>query len=489
MAEDEPIFHIEKPPFSRSQLAKSPRSSYGGMESGDNGIQEKSRFLEKNVADEKADESALLVIPKDRFHQCYIIMYLLGFGSLMPSNFFFTANDYFRAKLESRPDLQITFQNYFSVAVMVPNIFMMLVNIFVLYRYNRILRLNLSIATTLLLFVFTAAFVLVDTKHWTGKFFAITLTTVVVLSIFCGILQGSVFGFAGMLPPAYTRAVMGGQGLCGLFAAVASIVSKLGHRDVYKSAFAYFIIASFVLLICFIAVIILFRLEFVKYYTREKIYKCTSKGDESKHEHSPDFVNEDASGKMMQDVKIEKCSGINSFRIVMKKIFPMAFSAVMMFLVTLACYPAITSRIVSVNEKKTRWTAEFFVPVTCFLFFNIGDYFGRSLPGFFQFPKKHWPKWILPLISVLRLLFIPIFIFCNAQPRTLFVVFNHDAFPSIFILLFSVTNGYFVSLAMMYGSSAVEAEHAELAGTIMGCSLSIGLGLGALSSFLVTSFI
>ena len=66
MAEDEPIFHIEKPPFSRSQLAKSPRSSYGGMESGDNGIQEKSRFLEKNVADEKADESALLVIPKDR---------------------------------------------------------------------------------------------------------------------------------------------------------------------------------------------------------------------------------------------------------------------------------------------------------------------------------------------------------------------------------------------------------------------------------------
>ena len=52
---------------------------------------------------------------------------------------------------------------------------------------------------------------LVDTKHWTGKFFAITLTTVVVLSIFCGILQGSVFGFAGMLPPAYTRAVMGGQ--------------------------------------------------------------------------------------------------------------------------------------------------------------------------------------------------------------------------------------------------------------------------------------
>ena len=71
--------------------------------------------------------------------------------------------------------------------------------------------MNLSIALTLLLFVFTAAFVLVDTKHWTGEFFTITLITVVVLSIFCGVLQGGVFGFAGMLPPAYTRAVMGGQ--------------------------------------------------------------------------------------------------------------------------------------------------------------------------------------------------------------------------------------------------------------------------------------
>jgi len=52
-----------------------------------------------------------------------------------------------------------------------------------------------------------------------------------------------------------------------------------------------------------------------------------------------------------------------------------------------------------------------------------------------------------------------------------------------------MTNGYFGSLAMMYGPSAVDSQNAELAGTIMACCLSIGLGLGALSSFLVTSFI
>ena len=66
MAEDQPIFHLEKPSFTRSLLAKSSTSSYGGMKNGDNDIQEKSLFLEKHVADEKADEIASLVIPEDR---------------------------------------------------------------------------------------------------------------------------------------------------------------------------------------------------------------------------------------------------------------------------------------------------------------------------------------------------------------------------------------------------------------------------------------
>ena len=66
-------------------------------------------------------------------------------------------------------------------------------------------------------------------------------------------------------------------------------------------------------------------------------------------------------------------------------------------------------------------------------------------------PKKNWPRWVLPVVCTSRLLFIPLFMFCNAQPRNFSVIFNHDAFPSIFMLLFSTTNGYFGSLAMMYG--------------------------------------
>lgn len=35
-----------------------------------------------------------------------------------------------------------------------------------------------------------------------------------LLAIACG--QGGVFGMAGQLPPVYTQAIMGGQGLAGL---------------------------------------------------------------------------------------------------------------------------------------------------------------------------------------------------------------------------------------------------------------------------------
>lgn len=38
-------------------------------------------------------------------------------------------------------------------------------------------------------------------------------------------------------------------------------------------------------------------------------------------------------------------------------------------------------------DKSTRWASTFFVPVGCFLLFNIGDYIGRTLAGIVQLPK------------------------------------------------------------------------------------------------------
>ena len=71
--------------------------------------------------------------------------------------------------------------------------------------------MKLAIVMTFFIFVLTTALVLVDTKDMTGEFFAVTITSVVVINIFSAILQGGLFGFGGMLPPKYTQAIMGGQ--------------------------------------------------------------------------------------------------------------------------------------------------------------------------------------------------------------------------------------------------------------------------------------
>eukprot|EP00794_Sanderia_malayensis_P017474 gene17474-19221_t len=355
-------------------------------------------------------------------------------------------------------------------------------------RFNRVVRMAIALICMFCLFVFTTVLVLLDTESWTTEFFVATIASVAFINMCSAILQGGLFGFAGMLPPRYTQAVMGGQGLGGLFAALASILSRIGHSDIYRSAFGYFLTASVVLIVCLAGLYIVFKLEFVKHHISRKKYTCTCKCDSKMHDHMKNFVNEDAF-ENIQILNPSKESSKPQYFQIFKKIFPAAFSVTMIFLVTLACFPALTSRIASAAKKKSDWTDKYFVSVTCFLLFNLGDYLGRSLAGFIQIPRKRWPKWILPAITLGRLLFIPLFMFCNVQPRNIIVLFNHDAFPIIFMLLFAMTCGYFGSIAMMYGPSYVEGQQAELAGTIMACGLSIGLGLGSAFSFLVTSFI
>jgi solute carrier family 29 (equilibrative nucleoside transporter), member 1/2/3 len=59
---------------------------------------------------------------------------------------------------------------------------------------------------------------------------------------------------------------------------------------------------------------------------------------------------------------------------------------------------------------------------------------------------------LLVIGGLLRVGLIPIFMFCNVQPRShLPVVFNHDAVPIVAMFVFALSNGYFGTLCMMYG--------------------------------------
>ncbi|KAL0180627.1 hypothetical protein M9458_023033, partial [Cirrhinus mrigala] len=59
---------------------------------------------------------------------------------------------------------------------------------------------------------------------------------------------------------------------------------------------------------------------------------------------------------------------------------------------------------------------------------------------------------LLPGLLVARVIFVPLFMLCNVQPRyNLPVYFSHDGWFIGFMILFAFSNGYLASLCMCFG--------------------------------------
>ncbi|KFM82721.1 Equilibrative nucleoside transporter 1, partial [Stegodyphus mimosarum] len=94
-----------------------------------------------------------------------------------------------------------------------------------------------------------------------------------------------------------------------------------------------------------------------------------------------------------------------------------------------------------------------------------------------------WRIHLLTLCSA-RVIFIPLFMLCNLQPRYhLPVIFDSDIYYISFITLLGFTNGYFIAVAMVMGIKSVNPLLQEMAGVVLSAFLGGGLMLGAFSSY------
>uniref|UniRef100_A0A3Q2QMH5 Solute carrier family 29 member 1 (Augustine blood group) n=1 Tax=Fundulus heteroclitus TaxID=8078 RepID=A0A3Q2QMH5_FUNHE len=163
-------------------------------------------------------------------------------------------------------------------------------------------------------------------------------------------------------------------------------------------------------------------------------------------------------------------------------IWVLALSVFFTFTVTIGTFPAITADTRSMLADGGSWEL-YFIPVSCFLLFNLCDWTGRSLTAVCMWPGKD--SLVLPVSVVARVVFVPLFMLCNVQPRLhLPVFFQHDGFFIAFMVLFAFSNGYLASLCMCYGPKNVLPHEAETAGAIMAFFLALGLASGAGISFL-----
>ncbi|XP_053160488.1 equilibrative nucleoside transporter 1 isoform X2 [Hemicordylus capensis] len=411
--------------------------------------------------------------PQDRYKAVWLIFFILGLGMLLPWNFFMTATLYFTSRLKESHNissadhlahanatgtggppltyLQSIFSNVMTLCAMLPLLVFTCLNSFIHQRIPQQVRILCSLVAIFLVFMVTAILVKVPMEPL--PFFIVTMVKIVFINSFGAILQGSLFGLAGLLPASYIAPIMSGQGLAGTFAALAMICAIASGSELETSAFGYFITACAVILLAIGSYVVLPRLDFFRYYSMKDKTEYRSHGNHCEIEAKVDLIKKDG----LNGVELKQLENgathtpnheISVFNI-FKKIWVMAMSVCLVFAVTIGVFPAVTVEVHSTIAGKTLW-AKYFTPVSCFLMFNVFDWAGRSLTAFCMWPGKD--SRLLPLMVIARVVFIPLFMLCNVQPRhNLPVVFAHDAWYIVFMIFFSISNGYLASLCMGFG--------------------------------------
>ncbi|KAM6939877.1 equilibrative nucleoside transporter 1-like [Xenentodon cancila] len=430
----------------------------------------------------------VLSSPKDKYFGVWWIFFMLGLGTLLPWNFFMTATMYFTSRLRDTPAedlaanqteaasdhrslLEAKFNNVMTLCAMLPLLLCTCLNSFLHSLIPQRLRVMGSLLIIMFIFMITAILVKVPLEPLV--FFSITMVKIVIINSFGAILQGSLFGMAGLLPASYTTPIMSGQGLAGTFAAFAMICAIASGSELQDAAFGYFITACVVIFLSVLSYILLPKLEFFQFH-QEKNKKQGS----HEEQNSVSLMNKETDQMEQHNISMMK---------IFKKIWVLAMSVCFTFTVTIGTFPAITADTRSTLSNGGSWDL-YFIPVCCFLLFNLCDWGGRSLTAAFMWPGND--SLILPMSIICRLGFIPLFMLCNVQPRlNLPVFFHHDCFFIIFMVFFAFSNGYLASLCMCYGPKKVLPHEAETAGTIMAFFLSLGLALGAAASFLFRALV
>ncbi|XP_026216606.1 equilibrative nucleoside transporter 2-like isoform X3 [Anabas testudineus] len=428
--------------------------------------------------------------PADRGQAVALIIFVLGLGTLLPWNFFITASQYFNGRLtvsnitsngtSHTQTKNYNYDSWMALLSQLPLLMFTLLNSFLYQWVSERIRVAVSMIIIFLLFSLTAA--LVQVPMLPDTFFSVTMATIWFINMFSAVLQGSMFGVVGLFPPRYSTLFMSGQGLAGIFAAIAMLLSILSNADTSSAALGYFItpcVATLGTLLCYL---LLPHLNFARFYLNTSHTDSVQKaqelltGTEKKMLNGKDL---EANGKLMmeQEASQERSSVLTVF----KKIWVMALCVTCVFAITLSVFPVITVRVQTVYKGNAAWD-KVFTCVCCFIVFNTMDLVGRSTPSLVQWPSKD--SQLFPAAVLARLVFIPLLMMCNIKDSEL-SFFTHDCAFVTIMALFSFSNGYLASLCMAYAPQFVRFKDCETAGSLMTFFLALGLAVGASFSFLL----
>lgn len=269
-----------------------------------------------------------------------------------------------------------------------------------------------------------------------------------------GIYQSTIYGLVAALPPKYTGAVVLGSNISGCFATIMSMLCATFFTSMRTSAIYYFVTAILILLFCFDTY---FALPLTKFYRYYEMLNNEKKSDSRSQLNVPYWQ-------------------------IFKKASPQLFNVFFTFFVTLAVFPAVHSDIKGSDDFIIG--SKYFTLVTCFLTFNVFAMLGSLTTSWVQWPK---PKYLVVPV-VLRVVFIPLLLFCNYAPkdivRTLPVYITNEWVYWLIAIIMSYSSGYLSSLGMMYAPGTVHARYQITAGMFASAVLITGIFSGIMFSYL-----
>ena len=176
---------------------------------------------------------------------------------------------------------------------------------------------------------------------------------------------------------------------------------------------------------------------------------------------------------------------------VWKNLYIPALSIFFVMVVTLAIFPAWDAKLSSAHEcsKPNRRYNDLFFPMT-FVVYYVYDLIGRLVAGQInlqKYQRNNFQGFSKRLLwgSVIRMLFIPLFLLCPAKDSTTPTIFHYDMMTFFLLSKFAFTNGLIMTLCFACASEMVGPgmEEKEMSSMIMNLSMNLGLLMGSFLSF------
>jgi len=303
----------------------------------------------------------------------------------------------------------------------------------------------------------------------------LTYCFIFLMGLATSVLQSTIYSFAALLPPVYTQAVMGGNGVAGVVVSFCRVFTKVGYSNsksgLQDGAVFFFVLSAVITFVCVPCYFFMQTLPIVRYYTGAS----SSRGKEatrSTETETPLVVNSDDDAHLDEAIDgAAKPASTVKYGDLLRKLSPQILNIIGTFLATFIVFPGI---IASIKSHRAGLDNGWLV-VILLTEFNVFDWIGRTAPKWLMLfsPHRIW----IPI--GLRILFFPAFLVC-VNPEAV----TSDIYVYIMMSIFAISNGYLSSLVMMFGPTSVAPHERETAGGVMSLFLNVGILLGTLVSII-----